>query len=76
MQSLDMLRFNLRLISGQWFRTLMVLLATAVGVALDVLLTGLGEGARRFVLSEFALLGNDVLIVLPGRKRPPAVYLH
>ncbi len=68
MQSLDLLRFNLRLISRQWFRTLMVLLATAVGVAAVLLLTGLGEGARRFVLSEFALLGNDVLIVLPGRK--------
>lgn len=68
MQGLDLLRFNLRLISRQWFRTLMVLLATAVGVAAVLLLTGLGEGARRFVLSEFALLGNDVLIVLPGRK--------
>lgn len=64
----DLLRFNLRLLTGQWFRTLMTLLATAVGVAAVLLLTGMGEGARRFVLEEFNLLGNDVLIVLPGRK--------
>ncbi|GAA0795148.1 ABC transporter permease [Marinobacterium sediminicola] len=68
MRSPDLLRFNLRLLTGQWFRTLMTLLATAVGVAAVLLLTGMGEGARRFVLEEFNLLGNDVLIVLPGRK--------
>jgi putative ABC transport system permease protein len=68
MRGPDLLRFNLRLLIGQWFRTLMTLLATAVGVAAVLLLTGMGEGARRFVLEEFNLLGNDVLIVLPGRK--------
>ncbi|MFW1676595.1 ABC transporter permease [Pontibacter sp. JAM-7] len=64
----DLLLFNLRLLRRQWFRTLMILLATSVGVCAVLLLTGLGEGARRFVLQEFSLLGNDVLIVLPGRK--------
>jgi len=68
MRPADLLRFNLRLLTGQWFRSLMSLLATAVGVAAVLLLTGLGEGARRFVLDEFNLLGKDVLIVLPGRK--------
>lgn len=68
MRTLDLLRFNGRLLTGQWFRTLMTLLATAVGVAAVLLLTGMGEGARRFVLNEFNLLGNDVLIILPGRK--------
>lgn len=68
MRPADLLRFNGRLLTGQWFRTLMTLLATAVGVAAVLLLTGLGEGARRFVLNEFNLLGSDVLIMLPGRK--------
>ena len=68
MRTADLLRFNGRLLTGQWFRTLMTLLATAVGVAAVLLLTGMGEGARRFVLNEFNLLGNDVLIMLPGRK--------
>jgi len=64
----DLIRFNLNLLLRQWFRTLMILLATAVGVTSVLLLTGLGEGARRFVLDEFALLGQDTLIMLPGRK--------
>lgn len=68
MRSADLLSFNLRLLTRQWFRTLMILLATAVGVAAVLLLTGLGEGARRFVLEEFSLLGQDTLIMLPGRK--------
>ncbi len=68
MRSADLIRFNARLLVRQWFRTLMILLATAVGVAAVLLLTGLGEGARRFVLEEFSLLGQDTLIMLPGRK--------
>lgn len=68
MRAADLLQFNLRLLLRQRFRTLMSLLAMAVGVAAVLLLTGLGEGARQFVLNEFSLLGNDVLIMLPGRK--------
>ncbi|NRA24320.1 MAG: ABC transporter permease, partial [Oleispira sp.] len=33
-----------------------------------VLLTGLGEGGRQFVMAEFSVLGKDILLVLPGRK--------
>jgi putative ABC transport system permease protein len=68
MRTADLLQFNLRLLLRQRFRTLMSLLAMAVGVAAVLLLTGLGEGARQFVLNEFSLLGSDVLIMLPGRK--------
>ncbi|KEA64818.1 putative ABC transporter protein [Marinobacterium lacunae] len=68
MRTADLIQFNLHLLLRQWFRTLMILLATAVGVAAVLLLTGLGEGARRFVLDEFSLLGQDTLILLPGRK--------
>jgi len=39
-----------------------------IGVASVILLTSLGEGARRYVDREFSALGNRVLIVLPGRK--------
>lgn len=48
-------------------RTGMLLLATAIGVAAVLLLTGLGEAARRFVTDEFQSLGTHLLIVLPGR---------
>jgi putative ABC transport system permease protein len=64
----DHLRFSLRAILRQRFRTAMQLLAMAIGVLAVVLLTGIGEGGRRFVMAEFASLGSDVLIMLPGRK--------
>ena len=48
-------------------RTAMMLLATAIGVAAVVVLTGLGEAARLYVTDEFRSLGTNLLIVLPGR---------
>jgi putative ABC transport system permease protein len=42
--------------------------AMAIGVASVVLLTALGDGARRYVIQEFASLGTHLLIVLPGRS--------
>ncbi|MEK9714011.1 MAG: ABC transporter permease, partial [Thalassolituus sp.] len=64
----DHLTFTLRSVTRQRFRTTMQLVAMAIGVLAVVLLTGIGEGGRRFVMAEFASLGNDVLVMLPGRK--------
>jgi len=49
-------------------RTALMLLAMSIGVASVVILTALGEGARRFVTGEFAALGTNLVIVLPGRS--------
>ncbi len=49
-------------------RSAMMLVAMAIGVAAVVVLTALGEGARRYVTDEFQALGADLLIVLPGRS--------
>lgn len=64
----DHFRFSFRAIVRQRFRTTMQLLAMAIGILAVVLLTGIGEGGRRFVMAEFASLGSDVLVMLPGRK--------
>ncbi|MBI5136938.1 MAG: ABC transporter permease [Nitrospirae bacterium] len=45
-----------------------MVLAMAIGVAAVVVLTALGEGARRYVVGEFASLGTNLVIVLPGRS--------
>ncbi|NVJ99971.1 MAG: ABC transporter permease [Oceanospirillaceae bacterium] len=68
MRLADQLQFSLQLFLRQKFRTLMALLAVSIGVMSVLLLTGLSEGARQFVLQEFSLLGKDTLIMLPGRK--------
>jgi putative ABC transport system permease protein len=54
-------------------RSIMMLIATAIGVAAVVVLTSLGEGARRYVTGEFQALGTDMLIVLPGRSETTGV---
>ncbi|HEY0634109.1 MAG TPA: ABC transporter permease [Gammaproteobacteria bacterium] len=64
----DRLRFAFTALRGAALRSLLMLIAMAIGVASVVILTGLGEGARRYVVGEFASLGTNLLIVLPGRN--------
>lgn len=64
----DMLRFTFGALGGNRARTALILTAMAIGVASVVILTSLGEGARRFVVGEFASLGTDLLIIMPGRS--------
>jgi putative ABC transport system permease protein len=66
--SLDIIRFSASALFRSRLRAGLMLLAMAIGVAAVVVLTSLGEGARRFVSSEFASLGTNLLIVLPGRS--------
>lgn len=68
MRSRDLIRFSIRASSGYPTRTLLMLLAMAIGVASVILLTALGEGARLYVTREFTSLGTNLLIVLPGRS--------
>ncbi len=68
MSAAEVLRFVLGALRGYRLRTALMLLAMAIGVAAVVVLTALGEGARRFVIGEFASLGTHLLIVLPGRS--------
>ncbi|RMG51622.1 MAG: ABC transporter permease, partial [Gammaproteobacteria bacterium] len=53
---------------AQRTRTLLTLLAMAIGVASVVLLTGLAEGARHYVQQQFSSLGSHLIIVVPGRN--------
>jgi len=49
-------------------RSLLMLIAMSISVASVMLLTALGEGARRYVYDEFASLGTNLVIVLPGKN--------
>ncbi|VAX06933.1 ABC transporter, permease protein [hydrothermal vent metagenome] len=62
----DIAHFAWRALKGYPARTLLMLLAMAIGVAAVVMLTALGDGARRYVTDEFASLGTNLIIVLPG----------
>jgi putative ABC transport system permease protein len=40
----------------------------SIGVAAVVILTALGDGARRYVVEEFSSIGSNLVIILPGRS--------
>jgi putative ABC transport system permease protein len=63
----DTLRFASRSLAGYRTRTLLMILAMSIGVAAVVVLTSLGEGARRYVRNQFESLGTNLVIVFPGR---------
>ena len=67
MRALDTSGFALQALRRYPTRTGMMLLAIAIGVAAVVMLTGVGEAARRYVAGEFESLGTNTLIVLPGK---------
>ncbi len=78
MTTTDVLKFAAGSVLGYRVRTLLTLLAMGIGVASVIVLTALGEGARRFVTGEFQSLGTHLLIVLPGRSEttggPPPLF--
>jgi len=54
--------------TGTPLRTGLLMLSMAIGVAAVVILTALGDGARRYVVNEFSSIGTNLVIVLPGRS--------
>jgi putative ABC transport system permease protein len=67
MTPIDTIKLSLQALERYPLRTAMLLLAIAIGVAAVVMLTAVGEGARRYVTGQFASLGTNLLIVLPGK---------
>jgi putative ABC transport system permease protein len=74
----DRLAFALQALGAYRLRSALILLSMAIGVASVILLTGLGEGARRYVNEQFSALGANLLIILPGRTEttggPPPLF--
>jgi len=64
----DLFRFVTGALSGHRLRTVLSMLGVAIGVTAVVTLTSLGVGAREYVTDQFASLGTDLLIVVPGRS--------
>jgi putative ABC transport system permease protein len=67
MKFLDLLRYATGGVRGHRLRTALSLLGVAIGVGSVILLTSLGEGARRYIIGEFASLGSNLLIIVPGK---------
>lgn len=63
----DLLRLSSGAMSGHPLRSVLSMLGIAIGVAAVIMLTSLGEGARRYMVGEFSQFGTNVLEVHPGK---------
>ena len=67
MSFIDALRFARTALTAHRLRTFLSASGIAVGIAAVILLTSIGEGIHRFVLSEFTQFGTHILSVTPGK---------
>jgi putative ABC transport system permease protein len=65
----DTLHLALRAITAHRLRSFLTLLGIAVGIAAVILLTSIGEGIHRFVLSEFTQFGTNLVSIAPGKVK-------
>jgi putative ABC transport system permease protein len=63
----DALQLALRALIAHRLRSFLTLLGIAVGIAAVILLTSIGEGVHRFVLSEFTQFGTNIIELQPGK---------
>jgi putative ABC transport system permease protein len=73
LHSPDIAWFSWGALRGYPTRTVLMLIAMAIGVSAVVILTSLGEGARRYVTDQFASLGTNLVIVFPGRSETAGI---
>ena len=68
MRTADSIGWVVRVLLRHRLRTLLLLLAVSVGVGAVIVLTSLGDSARRYVTDEFRSLGTELLIITPGKS--------
>ncbi len=67
MRTQDLTSLTFSTIRAKKLHSLLTGLGIAVGIAAVILLTSLGEGLQRFVLSEFTQFGTNLVTIKPGR---------
>jgi putative ABC transport system permease protein len=65
--TLDLIRLSSGAMRGHPLRSVLSMLGIAIGVAAVIMLTSIGEGARRYMVAEFSQFGTNVLAVNPGK---------
>ena len=67
MNAADTFRFAFRSLTAHRLRTLLSASGIAIGMAAVILLTAIGDGIQRFVLSEFTQFGTNIVTITPGK---------
>ncbi|HQT26022.1 MAG TPA: ABC transporter permease [Burkholderiales bacterium] len=63
----DFFVFSSRSLKAHGLRTFLTVTGIAVGIAAVIMLTSIGEGLHRFVISEFTQFGTNIIGVSPGK---------
>lgn len=69
----DVFNQAMRAVLGHRLRSALTMLGILIGIASVILLTSIGEGARRFIMSEFTQFGTNLVSVSPGRVETSGV---
>ena len=64
----DLARLTWESIRHRRLRAALTMLGIVIGIAAVVLLSGIGEGTRRFIAGQFAQFGTTLVSVLPGKS--------
>lgn len=70
---LDLMRLSSGALVGHPLRSILSMLGIAIGVAAVIMLTSLGEGTRKYMVSQFSEFGTNVLAVQPGKRKTSGV---
>lgn len=68
MRSDDLFYLSFKAIITNPLRTFLIVMGVAIGVSAVILLTALGDSARRYITGEFTQLGTNIIAILPGRS--------
>jgi putative ABC transport system permease protein len=67
LRTIDTLRYAGGALSSNRMRSFLTGLGIAIGIAAVVLLTSIGEGVQRYIISEFTQFGTNLIAIVPGK---------
>ena len=67
MEPAGYIELGLGSVKSHRLRSFLSMLGVAIGIAAVILLTSIGEGTRRYLLSEFTQFGTNLLAINPGK---------
>lgn len=69
----DLVRLSLRAVVAHRLRSALSMLGIAIGIGSVILLTSIGEGTRRYMVSQFTQFGTNLMAVNPGKAETMGV---
>ena len=70
----DTFHLSFKTVLSYRLRSVLIILAMTLGVAAVVVLTALGDGARKYVVNQFSSIGTNLLVVMPGRAETSGAF--